>query len=98
MNGGLSNYETFINGSYKDVNPEIEDDVKSTPEKQLVIQQLISALHEQLQLLEEGMKLHQRKCLAEMRQLHNHLYLTYQKMKTNLNRLLEQHQYEQQGR
>ena len=92
MNGGLTNYESFIDGTYQKDNPEIANDVNSSVEKQQVIQQLIFALYDQLQLLEDGMKLHQRKCLVDMIPLHEHLYGRYQQMKENLIRLLKQQQ------
>jgi hypothetical protein len=90
VNGGISNYQCFLDGSYRVAHPEIAENVDSTPEKQKIIEQLRASLYEQLQLLDEGMKLHSRKCLSEMRPLHNHLTLRYQEMNKNLKRLLEE--------
>lgn len=85
----MSNYQCFIDGTYRVQNPEIYEDVNSSSEKQEIIYQLKACLAEQLQLLEEGMKLHQRKCLTDMRPLHNHLYLRFQEMKMKLTQLLQ---------
>jgi hypothetical protein len=89
VNGGISNYQCFLDGSYRLAHPEIAEDVDSSPTKQQIIEQLRTSLYEQLQLLEEGMKLHHRKCLPEMRPLHEHLTHRHHEMSMNLRRLLE---------
>ena len=88
VNGGLKNYETFITGEYRQQNPEIAEDVDSSPLKQHVVAVLKACLAEQLHLLEVGISLHGHKCLEAMKPLHDHIEVTFHKMKLELTQLL----------
>jgi hypothetical protein len=89
VNGGIKNYETFITGTYRQFNPEIAEDVDSTPSKAQLVDQLVTCLKEQITLLEYGIELHSAKCLESMRPLHVHIEKTFGNMKGELQGLLD---------
>lgn len=78
-----------MTGTYRSMNPEIAEDVDSTPVKTLAVQRLKDVLREQLVLLEAGINLHRTKCLESMRPLHVHIEGTFVNMRTELNALLD---------
>jgi hypothetical protein len=90
VNGGIKNYESFITGSYRQENPEIAEDIDQHMEKKGdLVSRLKACLHAQMDLLERGIALHRVKCLESMMPLHTHVELTFGKMKTELNELLD---------
>ena len=88
VNGGIGNYRTFINGQYKDKNPEIYSDVCSSPSKSDVCDRLIKALKEQLEILEVGVEIHGRKCSESLKPLHEHIVGMFGKMKVDTQEML----------
>lgn len=90
VNGGIKNYETFINGEYITNNPEIAEDVQSNSSKANLVDELVSVLRLQLELLESGIHLHKVKCLDSMKPLHDHIEITFDKMKKELLLVLAQ--------
>ncbi|GMH72801.1 hypothetical protein TrRE_jg3684 [Triparma retinervis] len=88
VNGGIGNYRTFINGQYKEKNPEIYEDVCSSGEKRDVCDRLIAALKEQLEILEGGVEIHGRKCSESLKPLHDHIVGMFGKMKVSTQEML----------
>jgi len=88
VNGGLNNYETFIDGKYKDENPEIYEDVMSNEIKKKAPERLILALKEQMSLLDWGVRVHKSKCSETLLPLHEHIEIMFAKLKTNTNEMI----------
>lgn len=88
VNGGIRNYIPFINGEYKDTNPEIYSDVINSPGKKDASKRLASALEEQLSILEDGVAIHGKKCAPSMMPLHEHINLMFKSMKDSTQKLL----------
>ena len=89
VNGGIKNYESFINGSYRTHNPEIAEDVDGCANKTNLVGKMVNILLDQLKLLDTGIHLHRRKCLESMQPLHAHIETTYSKMKSELLLVIE---------
>ena len=90
MNGGIKNYESFITGSYREDNPEIAADVDSHQStKGDLIDRLKKCLIDQIELLQKGIAIHSKKCLESMIPLHSHVNMTFDKMKKELQELLD---------
>ena len=58
VNGGIANYEPFLTGSYRTDFPEIAEDVDSTPEKSMKVQELKDALEDHFKILKQGVEIH----------------------------------------
>jgi hypothetical protein len=80
VNGGTANYETFINGKYKEINPEIYEDVCSSEMKKKIAGDLVRVLKDQLEVLEWGVRVHGDKCSEQLRPLHEHIVMMFGKM------------------
>ncbi|GMH67394.1 hypothetical protein TL16_g04668 [Triparma laevis f. inornata] len=89
VNGGIGNYETFINGKYKVENAEIYEDVKSSPLKATAPSRLLACLREQLLILEAGVVIHATKCSPSLLPLHEHIDTMFAKMKVETNLMME---------
>lgn len=90
VNGGIKNYESFITGSYRQANPEIAEDIDQNLDKKgNLVDRLKTCLHDQMELLEQGIAVHRVKCLEAMIPLHSHVELTFGKMKKEIRELLE---------
>jgi len=89
VNGGTGNYETFINGKYRDINPEIYEDVSSTPEKKRIAADLVRVLKDQLEILEWGVQVHGSKCSEQLKPLHEHITMMFAKMKKSMIEMID---------
>jgi len=88
VNGGLNNYVTFIDGTYKTENPEIYDDVMSNEIKRKAPRRLIVALQEQMVLLTWGVGVHKSKCSESLLPLHEHIEMMYAKLKVSVEEMI----------
>ena len=90
VNGGTMNYATFITGDYRETNPEIAEDIDAHPHKHGLVDKLVAALKEQVEVLRPGIEIHGRKCSEQMRPLHAHIEQCFAKMEVVTRELVEQ--------
>jgi hypothetical protein len=79
--GGVSNYFSFIDGTFKEHNPEIWEDMLAHPHKLSLVDELVQAYSSQVKVLEEAIELHKRKLNPEMELLHALMETKFQAMK-----------------
>ena len=89
VNGGLNNYSTFIDGTYREENPEIYEDVMSNEFKKKAPSRLILSLKEQLWLLQWGVRVHGSKCSESLKPLHEHIQMMFSKMEVDMTKMIE---------
>jgi HD-GYP domain-containing protein (c-di-GMP phosphodiesterase class II) len=81
VNGGLANYVSFLNGEYRNINPEIAQDVDSFEAKKDCSQVLSALVKQQIELMDKGIKIHSLKVCEAMKPLGQHMEGNYQKMR-----------------
>ena len=81
VNGGLANYVSFMDGTYKTLNPEIHDDIERFPLKQGVGRLLSKLVNKQIELMDRGIKVHSSKVCDAMKPLGAYMEGNYQKMR-----------------
>jgi hypothetical protein len=81
VNGGLANYVSFLNGSFRAINPEIAQDVDAFEAKKACSQVLSKLVNQQIELMDRGIRVHSLKVCEAMKPLGQHMEGNYQKMR-----------------
>ena len=82
VNGGLANYVSFLDGTYRELNPEIAEDIDANPNKADVAKTLV-LLERQLDIMDHGITVHSPKGREAMKPLSEHTEGNYRKMKAD---------------
>jgi|MDSY01.2.fsa_nt_gb hypothetical protein len=83
VNGGLANYVSFLDGTYRELNPEIAEDIDANPNKADVAKTLVLLVERQLDIMDHGITVHSRKVCEAMKPLSEHMEGNYRKMKAD---------------
>ena len=83
VNGGLANYVSFLNGSFRELNPEIAEDVDAFPSKKDLGRTLSALVVKQIELMDRGIRIHSTKVCEAMKPLGQYMEGNYQKMRSD---------------
>ena len=83
VNGGLANYVSFLDGTYRNLNPEIAEDIDAHPKKKEIPKQLVLLVEKQLEIMDHGITIHSQKVCDAMKPLGKHMEENYKKMKAD---------------
>jgi hypothetical protein len=85
--GGVSNYSSFIDGTFKEHNPEVWEDMQAHPHKLTLVDELIQAYSLQVKVLDDAIALHKAKLNPQMGLLHELMEKKFQEMKQEVESL-----------
>lgn len=83
VNGGLANYVSFLDGTFRELNPEIAKDIDAHPNKKEIPKALVLLVERQLEIMDRGISVHSRKVSEAMKPLGEHMEGNYRKMKAD---------------
>jgi hypothetical protein len=86
VSGGVSNYRPFITGEFRSTHPEIAADMDDPKlNKSNLVQDLRTALREQIYVVARGIRVHSVKCSSEMLPLHDFLLTRFDSLRSMMN-------------
>lgn len=90
VNGGVENYRSMIDGTFRQQNPEIAEALDASLERARLPFDLAQSLRRQIELLDWGVRVHSLKVCEAMKPLSAHMEQNYAKLKQTLLELLKQ--------
>jgi hypothetical protein len=81
VNGGLANYVSFLNGTFRSLNPEIAEDIDAHPPKKGIAKDLARLVAKQVEIMDRGIRVHSSKVSDAMKPLGQHMEKNYDKMR-----------------
>ncbi len=83
VNGGLANYVSFLDGSFRKLNPEIAADIDSSAAKAAIPAELGRLVAKQVEIMDRGIRIHSAKVSDAMKPLGQHMEKNYTKMRVD---------------
>jgi hypothetical protein len=81
VNGGLANYVSFLDGTFRELNPEIQEDIELFPAKKSINIELAKLIEQQLEIMDRGIRIHSTKVCEAMKPLGAYMETNYDKMR-----------------